>query len=480
MHKVFITFHLIASTLFAIAQSSSFDLPTDPYNIGTAVYSGDENAFVNDAFGRASLAFSEDGTKLYTTWFNGIYIDQWDLSTPFQLSSISGNQAAESYSADRDVNEVLSLFFQPGGERLFIGARVSSSSFAELLNLQVGYFDLPSPYSLPPSFPNTYNVSPNFFASFGEILPLTDIAFNNQFTLLFIAEDAFPEPLIYEIGTNLNLTSSRITNSYPVSDLVSLRTIIFTPDGMTLIAGGEWLVQYQLTAPFVLDEMKVKDKIYFPDTYIEDVAFNTDGTKLFIANGGGVFEFEIYPNITVLDSTDFVLDIDTSDGSNITYSLQGEDGDVFTIDDQGVIRFAEMPEYENPGDTDQNNSYKIEISASGPNDTTTKSLAVYVEEYVEEESDDEEDDDDGEKVLSLMDESDEYSVFPNPASKSIEINGNDLEEITSLSIVSMSGQVLKKMAYKENLDISRLTPGIYFLKITVPDKVHMLKFIKSD
>lgn len=54
-----------------------------------------------------------------------------------------------------------------------------------------------------------------------------------------------------------------------------------------------------------------------------------------------------------------------ADNNTITFSLSGRDQDLFDIDAiTGILRFKDAPDFENPGDIDQNNIYEVDIEAN--------------------------------------------------------------------------------------------------------------------
>ena len=52
------------------------------------------------------------------------------------------------------------------------------------------------------------------------------------------------------------------------------------------------------------------------------------------------------------------------EGDTIYYSLTGNDADLFKIDSLGLVTFIITPDYENPNDTDLDNSYDLEIKVT--------------------------------------------------------------------------------------------------------------------
>ena len=68
----------------------------------------------------------------------------------------------------------------------------------------------------------------------------------------------------------------------------------------------------------------------------------------------------------------------------------------------------------------------------------------------------------------------EIKIFPNPTSSQISIEMNSFEKV---EIFSLSG-VLVKISSQNTIDLSNLSKGVYFLKLTSGNKTNMEKIIK--
>jgi hypothetical protein len=76
---------------------------------------------------------------------------------------------------------------------------------------------------------------------------------------------------------------------------------------------------------------------------------------------------------------------------------------------------------------------------------------------------------------------DSFSVFPNPASEFIEIEGLDITGVSNFTIFNTLG---KKVSSSDSLlsnkvDVSNLNSGVYFISISNENRVQTLKFIKN-
>ena len=79
----------------------------------------------------------------------------------------------------------------------------------------------------------------------------------------------------------------------------------------------------------------------------------------------GIMEFAVDENTTAV-ATITATDVD---GDTLTYSISGgDDQALFTIDaSTGALSFITAPDYENPGDSDQDNIYLVQVTASDGN-----------------------------------------------------------------------------------------------------------------
>ena len=73
------------------------------------------------------------------------------------------------------------------------------------------------------------------------------------------------------------------------------------------------------------------------------------------------------------------------------------------------------------------------------------------------------------------------SLFPNPASNQITINGlNDLKEITKIEITSITGAIVRKENITNSvIDISMLNSGMYLLFISHENGFEKISFLKE-
>ena len=58
----------------------------------------------------------------------------------------------------------------------------------------------------------------------------------------------------------------------------------------------------------------------------------------------------------------------------------------------------------------------------------------------------------------------EFTIYPNPASTAILINKPNDIELENITIYNSLGQIESEISQKDQIDVSHLRPGFYFIK----------------
>jgi hypothetical protein len=78
-----------------------------------------------------------------------------------------------------------------------------------------------------------------------------------------------------------------------------------------------------------------------------------------------------------------------------------------------------------------------------------------------------------------IDELNEFSIYPNPTNGIISLNGNHAL-ISSLELLDVSGKVISVFEPSiKTIDAVGAAPGVYFLRVSTSEGIHILKFIKK-
>jgi len=124
------------------------------------------------------------------------------------------------------------------------------------------------------------------------------------------------------------------------------------------------------------------DNLYSIEISVSDtVHTTTNPVTIAITNIADTLQF-ISEN-TFLTPEEEIINFSTSaiseDNALVTYQLSGEDSELFTINNSsGEFQFISPPDYENANDTDNNNIYHLQVSATAFDTTITQDITVTV------------------------------------------------------------------------------------------------------
>ena len=124
-----------------------------------------------------------------------------------------------------------------------------------------------------------------------------------------------------------------------------------------------------------------------PTVTIAVNASDTNDAPMFVdasdADLGGTLAVSIAENTTAV-TTLKVLDADAS--SSVTYTLSGDDADLFSISPTGALAFKTAPNFEDPTDKNTDNDYAVTVTASDGTATDTIDVTVSVDDAADPSS----------------------------------------------------------------------------------------------
>jgi hypothetical protein len=169
------------------------------YNIASASYSGNSLTVASSEGRPVCVAISSDGTKLYVSGQIGDAIDQYTLSTPYDVSSGTYDSVTFSYAASAGTN-VQGMFFKPDGTKFFLtddqNNRVYAYSMSTAWDLLTASYD-----------------SVNFNVS-SQSTNTNGVVFNSDGSKFFIVGSVSTAATVYQynMSTNWLVSSASYSN----------------------------------------------------------------------------------------------------------------------------------------------------------------------------------------------------------------------------------------------------------------------------
>ena len=286
------------------------------FDISTAVYS-QAFSFAAQEDTPEGLAFSPDGTKMFVVGRVGQDVNEYTLTTGFDVSSASYTRNF-SVSA-QDINPY-DLTFNTDGTKMFVTG---------------GAYDKVSEYVLSTGFNlSTASYSQDFSVSSQEAFPFA-IAFNNDGTKMFIGGAGSVAVNEYTLSTGFDVSTASFVDAFSVSaQITSLQGIAFNSDGTEMFivdSGTDNVFKYTLTTGFDVSTASyssVSFSVASQDGNAQGIAFDSNGTKMFIVGqiNDSVYEYSVGTTVYTNQMDKTQLDAVTDPnhivlGSNLDLSI---------------------------------------------------------------------------------------------------------------------------------------------------------------
>jgi len=245
------------STAWDITTASA-DTPTNYFNV-----------YPEENFPQG-LAFKADGTKLYIIGSTDDEINEYNLSTAWDITTASYNQNFSVYAQETGPSD---LFFKPDGLKVYIVGPNSDS---------VHEYNLTTAWDISTaSFNQSFSVSTEEANAQG-------LFFKDDGTKMYVCGWSDDEINEYNLSTAWDIsTASYLQNFNVYSQVTSIYGLFFKPDGKKVWAcdaGNDNIVQYSLGTPWDISSASYvrSFSVSSQDTTPTSVVFKDDGTKMYI------------------------------------------------------------------------------------------------------------------------------------------------------------------------------------------------------
>ena len=216
------------------------------------------------------LFFKTDGAKMYVIDGTGDDINEYNLSTAWDITTASYNQ---NFSIAAKETTPGGLFFKPDGLKLYI---VGSSSDS------VHQYNLTTAWDI-----STASFNQSFSVSTEETNP-QDLFFKDDGTKMYVCGWSGDDINEYDLSVAWDIsTASYLQNFNVYSQVTSIYGLFFKPDGKKVWAadaGNDNIVQYSLGTAWDISSASYDKNfsVSTQDTTPTSVAFKDDGTKMYM------------------------------------------------------------------------------------------------------------------------------------------------------------------------------------------------------
>jgi DNA-binding beta-propeller fold protein YncE len=355
--------------------------PATTFDVSTASYSQNFSVSAQETSPQG-LAFSTDGTKMFIVGSSGDDVNEYTLSTGFDVSTAS---FVDSFSVAGQETTSTGIAFNTDGTKMFIVGATGDD--VNEYTLSTG-FDVSTA-----SFVDSFSVA-------GQDTSPRGIAFNTDGTKMFIVGATGDDVNEYTLSTGFDVSTASFVDSFSVAGQETVpQGLAFSTDGTKMFivgSSGDAVNEYTLSTGFDVSTASFVDSfsVAGQETATNGIVFNTDGTKMFIvgSSGADVNEYSVgtlaaptgyHPVHTTasIDTTywtdinSMTADQNAGDG-NVYYAISTDDRTTWTVIDNTD---GERDIVRNNAGTWQYNSNGTYASETWVNGTTNAELATLAE-----------------------------------------------------------------------------------------------------
>jgi sugar lactone lactonase YvrE len=346
------------------------------FDITTAIYEQNFSVAAKDTFPQG-LAFNTDGTKMFVVGAGNDSVYEYSLSIAFDISTAF---FIDSFSVSAQETFPTGIAFNTNGTKMFIVGDIGND---------VNEYDLSVAFDI-----SSAVYSQNFSVSAEETQP-SGLAFNTDGTKMFIVGFSGDDVNEYDLSIGFDVSTAVYSQNFSVSsEDTQPQGITFNVDGTRMFIVGvitSTVYKYTLETGFDLSTAYFVDSfsIAAQDTNAQDIAFNNDGSKMFICGGAGddINQYAIgqaYPTgyqsvhtTASIDSTYWTdinsMTADQNAGTgNVYYAISTDDRTTWTV----IDNTGERDIVRNNAGTWQYNSNSAYASETWVNGSTNNELAT--------------------------------------------------------------------------------------------------------
>ena len=197
-------------------------------------------------------------------------------------------------------------------------------------------------------------------------------------------------PVISNLPSNTDVSNGQtsvVTITVTDADNDTAELSLSGVDASTLSISSDGAIAFNSSPNFASPADSNGDNIYEFTVHANDVVHDvTQSATVTVLETNDPPTFtNLESSYTVEENTVEVVTVGASDpdGSPITFSLSGDDASSLSINSDGVLSFSVTADYENPSDSNSNNTYDINVVISDGTNEVSQAVSISVTEVPE-------------------------------------------------------------------------------------------------
>jgi DNA-binding beta-propeller fold protein YncE len=273
---------------------NEYDLST-AWDISTSTFLQTRSVAIQETFPNG-IFFKPDGTKMYVVGSTGDDVNEYDLSTAWDISTSTFLQL---FSVAAQETNPQGIFFKPDGTKMYVVGSdghavheydlstawdVSTASF-----VSIGYWDISTAVFLQ-----------SFSVAAQETFP-QGLFFKPDGTKMYVVGSNGDDVNEYDLSTAWDISTSTFLQLFSVAAQQTAPTgILFKPDGLKMYvvgSAGDYVNQYDLRTAWDISTSCFLQSfsVAVQEAVPNGIFFKPDGTKMYVvgSNGDDVNEYDL-------------------------------------------------------------------------------------------------------------------------------------------------------------------------------------------
>ena len=252
------------------------------WDVSTAAYIQDFSVSAQDTSPQ-DVFFKPDGTKMYVLGDTGNDVNEYDLSTAWDVSTAAYLQ---NFSVSAQDTVPTGVFFKPDGTKMYVVGNAGDA---------VNEYDLSTAWDV-----STAAYLQNFSVSAQELSP-AGVFFKPDGTKMYVIGYTGDDVNEYDLSTAWDISTAAYLQNFSVSAQDTVPTgVFFKPDGTKMYVvgnAGDAVNEYDLSTAWDISTAAYLQNfsVSAQETLPQGVFFKPDGTKMYVIGfaGDAVNEYDI-------------------------------------------------------------------------------------------------------------------------------------------------------------------------------------------
>jgi DNA-binding beta-propeller fold protein YncE len=308
---------------------------SDAWNVTTLSFVRSFNVTGQDTI-PTGIFFKPDGTRMYVSGTGTDSVYEYDLSTPWNISTASYNYPVANYfSVASQETLPWGVFFKPDGTKMYIAGDAGND---------INEYDLSTPWDISTaSYLQIKSISV-------QDQSIRDVFFKPDGTKMFTIGEFNDRVYEYDLSTAWDVSTALYSRFFFVAQDTQPRGLFFKPDGLKMYVVGvtnNSVYEYDLSIAWSINSLTYLQSfsVSSQDTFPSALAFKPDGTKMYVlgATGDSVYEYDLSSawNVsTAIYTESFSVGLQETGPTGLTFEPDGTSMYVVGTGSNAVWRYT--------------------------------------------------------------------------------------------------------------------------------------------